>query len=83
MTCALTGFGRILSYTTDSTPPCASRETTLSRYPYFFMEVPADITTRAFFPGSFSVASLAISPHPNSSRVGMKVLKVRFDFIML
>ena len=47
------------------------------------MDVPEEMTIKAFFPGSFSVASLFISPHPNTMHVGMYKLNTGFVFIML
>ena len=45
------------------------------------MEVPEEMTIIAFLPGSFSVASFLISPHPKTSLVGMCMLKIGFEFI--
>lgn len=47
------------------------------------MDVPADITIIAFFPGSVSVANFLISPQPNTIRVGMCKLKTGFAFIIV
>jgi hypothetical protein len=45
------------------------------------MEVPAEITTNAFFPGSFSLDNLLISPQPNINLVGMYKLNTGFAFM--
>ena len=71
ITVDFSGLGSTLSKMLYDIPIARSWLSSFSRYPFARVDFPFDMTTSAFFPGSFSLSRFSNVPLPKISFVGM------------